>query len=143
MMPASTSPSATFWATPRTLVSLVATLDSAARAKSSEYSPPAASSARAFRAYAPAGASAAATAIRTPGRPRSASVRTASDPAGAATVSRLAAKYTGVLPASPAFFTAAICSQSAAANTSATAPCSSCVRRVWLPAKLNSTRTPG
>ena len=82
-------------------------------------------------------------AMLTPGRARSSRLRTALESTGATTAIRLVAKYSGVFPSRLAFLTAAICSQSAEAKTSARAPCSSWVRRAWLPAKLNVTATLG
>src|SRR5829696_8951582 len=63
-------------------------------------------------------------------------------PAGTITVRRFLAKVWGasVRPSLTASF---IFASSAEANTSAGAPCSSCVRRVELPAKFSCTSVPG
>src|SRR5215211_655713 len=63
-------------------------------------------------------------------------------PAGTITVRRFLAKVWGA-SARPSLTAASIFASSAEANTSAGAPCSSCVRRVELPAKFSFTSVPG
>src|SRR5215204_5797397 len=63
-------------------------------------------------------------------------------PAGTITVRRFLAKVWGA-SARPSLTASFIFASSAEANTSAGAPCSSCVRRVELPAKFSCTSVPG
>src|SRR5215212_9922783 len=62
-------------------------------------------------------------------------------PAATITVRRFLAKVWGA-SANPSRMAASIFASSAEANTSAGAPCSSCVRRVELPAKFSATSVP-
>src|SRR5215212_2751443 len=140
-MVASASPTATRLAAAFTSASLDATLDSTLSEKSLPYT--ALAFVRLSLTYCATGTSSWASTRVMPALARSRYLAMpARLPAGTITVRRFLAKVWGA-SARPSLTAASFFASSAEANTSAGAPCSSCVRRVELPAKFSFTSVPG